>query len=150
MTKVRCKPRQSWFNTSPDHLQSTHQGEKSSFDAKNNIEVHRLVLSFLSLVDGTNRIRSSPLLKTNINGIRMKHSLEYVHELYLVHSLSPIIANDLCLFDYSSNQNENMNVQAHSYDFLQLNCDHHTMKTNEAIVSPLLKTNNTFDKGIII
>ena len=49
-----------------------------------------------------------------------------------------------------------MNVQTPSYDFLQLNSDpphhhHHrqTMKTNETIVSPLLKTNNTFDKGII-
>lgn len=42
-----------------------------------------------------------------------------------------------------------MNVETPSYDFIQLNSDHRSMKTNESIVSPLLKTNNTHDKGII-
>jgi hypothetical protein len=56
----------------------------------------------------------------------------------------------ISLFYYSCHKNENINVETPSYDFLQLNSDHRTMKTNESIVSPLLKTNNTHDKGIII
>ncbi len=54
------------------------------------------------------------------------------------------------LFYYSCNKNENMNAETPFYDFLQLNSDHRTIKTNESIVSPLSKTNNTHDKGIII
>ena len=55
----------------------------------------------------------------------------------------------MSLFDCSCNENENTNVETPSYDFLQLNSDHGTMKTDESMLSPLLKTSNTLDKGIM-
>ncbi len=54
------------------------------------------------------------------------------------------------LFYSSRSENENKNGETPSYDFLQLNSDHRTMKNNESMVSPLLKTNNIHDKGIRI
>jgi hypothetical protein len=54
------------------------------------------------------------------------------------------------LFFYSCNKNENKPDETPSYGFVQLNHDHHSMKSDESIVSPLLKTNSTHDKGIII
>jgi len=71
-----------------------------------------------------------------------------------MYEISSRFSLQLCImissFYYSCYKNENINVETPSYDFLQLNSDHRTMKTNESIVSPLLKTNNTHDKGIII
>ncbi|CAM4769790.1 unnamed protein product [Rotaria magnacalcarata] len=44
------------------------------------------------------------------------------------------------------NKNENKNSESVSYEFLQLNNDHHLTKADKSIVPPLLKTTNTYDK----
>ncbi len=56
-----------------------------------------------------------------------------------------------CYSLFSCNNNKKIkNGESSSYNFVSLNDDHHSIKTDDSPLSSILKTNTTLDKGTVI
>ncbi|CAF1116758.1 unnamed protein product [Rotaria sordida] len=117
ITKVRCKQRTNWIRSSPP---TTINNNSTNFIKSFSLNDH---------VDGTNA--TSTCLNSNVNSTTHVQTAATM----LLHKNS-----------IDCNKNENKNGEALSYDLLQLNHDHGSIKTNKSILPPMLKPSNAYDK----